>query len=83
MGDKVPDFPSCGDNSRFGWGIELCNLSTTTHLVINRVTNPVDLAKESNLYLQNEEHTQKLERRKWSDNCRCITKSTRVEFHNR
>ena len=32
------------------------NLSTTTPLVINRVTKLVDLAKKANPCLQNEEH---------------------------
>jgi len=40
---------------------EPCNLSTTTPLVINRVTKLVDLAKKANPCLRNEEHKQKLE----------------------
>ena len=39
---------------------EPCNLSTTTSLVINRVTNPVDLAKKANPCLRNEEHKKEL-----------------------
>jgi hypothetical protein len=42
---------------------ELYNLSTMTCPVINRVTNPVDLTKNANLCLLNEEHKQELERR--------------------
>ena len=41
--------------------IEPCNLSTTPPLVINRVTDQVDLAKKANPCLQNEEHKQELE----------------------
>ena len=37
------------------------NLSTTTSLVINRVTKPVDLVKKANPCLWNEEHKQKLD----------------------
>ena len=40
---------------------EPCNLSTTTPLVINRVTKLVDLAKKANPCLRNEEHMQELE----------------------
>ena len=40
---------------------EPCNLSTTTHLVINRVTKLVDLAEKVNPCLRNEEHMQELE----------------------
>ena len=38
--------------------IEPGNLSTTTPLVINQDTNPVDLAKKANPCLCNEEHKQ-------------------------
>ena len=48
--------------------IEPCNLSTTTPLVINRDTDPVDLAKKANPYLCNEEHKQEQERTQ--PNCR-------------
>ena len=48
--------------------IEPCNLSTTTPLVINRDTYPVDLAKKSNPCLRNEEHKQEQERKQ--PNCR-------------
>ena len=41
--------------------IEPCNLSTTTPLVINRGTAPVDLAKKANPCLQNKEHKQELQ----------------------
>ena len=41
--------------------IEPCNLSTTTPLVINRVTDQVDLAKKAIPYLRNVEHKQELE----------------------
>ena len=62
------DLPSSSDNYRCGgeWHtdpasdrkIEPCNLSTTTPLVINRDTNPGDLAKKANPCLRNEEHKQ-------------------------
>ena len=42
--------------------IEPCNLSTTTPLVINQDTDPVDLAKKANPYLRNEEHKQEQEK---------------------
>ena len=42
--------------------IEPCNLSTTTPLVINRDTDPVDLTKKANPCLRNEEHKQEQER---------------------
>ena len=42
--------------------IEPCNLSTTAPLVINQVTDQVDLAKKANPYLRNEEHKQEQER---------------------
>ena len=48
--------------------IEPCNLSTTAPLVINRVSNQVDLAKKANPYLRNEEHKQEQERTQ--PNCR-------------
>ena len=48
--------------------IEPCNLSTTTPLVINRGTVPVDLAKKANPCLRNEEHKQEQERKQ--SNCR-------------
>ena len=48
--------------------IEPCNLSTTTPLVINRVTDQVDLAKKAIPYLRNEEHKQEQERTQ--PNCR-------------
>ena len=38
------------------------NLSTTTPLVINRVTNLVNLTKKANSCLRNEGHKQELER---------------------
>ena len=43
--------------------IEPCNLSTTTPLVINWDTDPVDLAKKANPYLRNKEHKQEQERK--------------------
>ena len=48
--------------------IEPCNLSTTAPLVINRVTDQVDLAKKANPCLCNEEHKQEQERKQ--PNCR-------------
>ena len=42
--------------------IEPCNLSTTAPLVINRVTDQVDLTKKAIPYLRNEEHKQEQER---------------------
>ena len=48
--------------------IEPCNLSTTTPLVINRDTDPDDLAKKANPCLRNEEHKQEQERKQ--PNCR-------------
>ena len=48
--------------------IEPYNLSTTTPLVINQVTDQVDLAKKANLCLRNEEHKQEQERTE--PNCR-------------
>ena len=48
--------------------IKLCNLSTTTHLVINRDTYLVDLTKKANPCLRNEEHKQEQERTQ--PNCR-------------
>ena len=42
--------------------IEPCNLSTMAPLVINQVTDQVDLAKKANLCLCNEEHKQEQER---------------------
>ena len=42
--------------------IEPCNLSTTAPLVINQVTDQVDLAKKANPCLRNEEHKQEQER---------------------
>ena len=42
--------------------IEPCNLSTTTPLVINQVTDQVDLTNKANPYLCNEEHKQEQER---------------------
>ena len=42
--------------------IEPCNLSTTTPLVINQDTDPVDLTKKANPYLRNKEHKQEQER---------------------
>ena len=42
--------------------IESCNLSTTAPLVINQVTDQVDLAKKANPCLRNEEHKQEQER---------------------
>ena len=72
-GDKDPDLPSGDGNYRCGgeWHtdpasdrkIEPCNLSTTTPLVINRDTDPVDLTKKANPCLRNEEHKQKHERK--------------------
>ena len=41
--------------------IEPCNLSTTAPLVINQVTDQVDLTKKANPYLHNEEHKQEQE----------------------
>ena len=43
--------------------IEPCNLSTTTPLVINQDTDPVDLTKKANPYLRNEQHKQEQERK--------------------
>ena len=67
-GDGDPDLPSGRGNYCCGreWHtdpasdrkIEPYNLSTTTHLVISRDTNLVDLAKKANPYLRNEEHKQ-------------------------
>ena len=48
--------------------IEPCNLSTTTPLVINGVTDPVDLTKKANPCLRNEEHKQEQDREQ--PNCR-------------
>ena len=48
--------------------IEPCNLITTTPLVINRDTDPVDLAKQANPCLRKEEHKQEQERKQL--NCR-------------
>ena len=48
--------------------IKPCNLSTTTPLVINQDTNPVDLAKKAKPCLRNEEHKQEQERKQ--PNCR-------------
>ena len=42
--------------------IKPCNLSTTAPLVINQVTDQVDLAKKANPCLRNEEHKQEQER---------------------
>ena len=41
--------------------IEPCNLSTTAPLVINRVSDQVDLTKKANPCLRNVEHKQELE----------------------
>ena len=48
--------------------IEPCNLSTIAPLVINQVTDQVDLAKKANPCLRNEEHKQEQERTQ--PNCR-------------
>ena len=48
--------------------IEPCNLSTTAPLVINQVTDQVDLAKKANPCLRNKEHKQEQERKQ--PNCR-------------
>ena len=48
--------------------IEPCNLITTAPLVINQVTDPVDLTKKANPCLRNEEHKQEQERTQ--TNCR-------------
>ena len=40
----------------------LCHLSTTAPLVINQVTDQVDLTKKANPCLRNEEHKQEQER---------------------
>ena len=48
--------------------IEPCNLSTTTPLVINRDSDPVDLAKKDNPCLRNEKYKQEQERTQ--PNCR-------------
>ena len=47
--------------------IEPRNLSTTTPLVINRDTNPVDLTKKANPCLCNEEHKQEQESNQIAD----------------
>ena len=44
------------------------NLSTTAPLVINQVTDQVDLAKKANPCLHNEEHKQEQEKKQ--PNCR-------------
>ena len=54
--------------------IEPCNLSTTAPLVINRVTDQVDLAKKANPCLRNEEHKQ--EQGRTQPNCRCMINLT-------
>ena len=48
--------------------IEPSNLSTTAPLVINQVSDQVDLAKKANPYLCNKEHKQEQERKQL--NCR-------------
>ena len=58
------------DNTPIWLQIEPCNLSTTTPLVINRDTDPVDLAKKANPCLHNEEHKQKQERKQ--PNCKSL-----------
>ena len=72
-GDGDPDLLSGRGNYRYGeeWHtdpasdrkIKPCNISTTTPLVINRDTDPVDLAKNANPCLRNEEHKQEQERK--------------------
>ena len=67
-GNGDPDLPLGRGNYRCGgeWHtdpatdrkIEPYNLSTTAPLVINRVTDQVDLAKKANPCLRNEEHKQ-------------------------
>ena len=69
MEDGDPDLPSGDDNYRCGgeWHtdpasdrkIEPCNPAP---LVINQVTDQVDLAKKANPCLHNEEHKQEQER---------------------
>ena len=71
-GDGVLDLSSGGGNYRCGreWHtdpasdqkIEPCNLNTIAPLVINQVTDQVDLTKKANPYLRNEEHKQEQER---------------------
>jgi hypothetical protein len=57
---------------------------STTPLVINHVTNQVDLTKKANPWLRNEERNQKLESTQLnkSDNCRCMIKITKLGFPN-
>ena len=59
--------------------IEPCNLSTTTPLVINRDTYPVDLTKKANPCLRNEEHKQEQERKQ--PNCRLMINLTKLGSH--
>ena len=71
-GNEDPNLPLGDGNYRCGgeWHtdpasdrkIEPFNLSTTAPLVINQVTDQVDLAKKDNPYLRNEEHKQEQER---------------------
>jgi hypothetical protein len=70
MGTRFPIFHEVQGNSCFGGmrhtdltldqKTQPYNLSTITPLVINHVTDPVDLIKKANLWLRNEEHKQEL-----------------------
>ena len=59
--------------------IEPYNLSTTTPLVINQDTDPVDLAKKANPCLRNEEHKQEQERKQ--PNYRWMINLTKLGSH--
>ena len=88
-GDGDPDLLSGRGNYRCGgeWHtdpasdrkIEPCNLSTIAPLVINRVTDQVDLAKKANPCLRNEEHKQEQERTQ--PNCRWMINLTKLGSH--
>jgi len=88
-GNGDPYLPSGSDNYRCGgeWHtdpasdrkIKPCNLSTTTPLVINRDTDPVDLTKKANPCLRNEEHKQEQERKQ--PNCRWLINLTKLGSH--
>ena len=88
-GDGDLDLPSSNGNYRCGgeWHtdpasdrkIEPCNLSTTAPLVINRVTDQVDLARKANPCLCNEEHKQEQERTQ--PNCRWMINLSKLGSH--